>query len=121
MSQTTDDRIHLLAYTSQYSGTPDTIDGDLRAILGKAQRNNARDEITGVLFCQSGRLLQFIEGPEKSARDLLSRISGDRRHGAVEILFDEQISERGFKELGYGFFQPDQTGRVRSGTAEDDS
>ena len=48
------------------------------------------------MFYQNGRFLQFIEGPEKSARALFSRISRDPRHGTIEILFDEPISERGF-------------------------
>jgi hypothetical protein len=104
MSQTITNQVHLLVYTSQYSGTPDTIDADLKDIVSKAQRNNPGSRITGVLFYHGGRFLQFIEGPEDSTRELLSRISRDTRHGEVEILFDEQISERGFEQWAMDTF-----------------
>ena len=96
--------IHLLVYTSEYTGSDEQIDADIADILAAARRNNVRNGITGVLFHHNRRFLQFIEGPKHSINLLLEKIGKDPRHSSVELLFDEIISERGFGDWSMDSF-----------------
>jgi hypothetical protein len=44
--------------------------GDITSILESSLRNNARDNITGILLYRSGSVLQLLEGEE----DLVHRL-----------------------------------------------
>lgn len=96
--------VHLLVYTSEYTGAAEQLDADIADILYAARRNNARNGITGVLFHHNRRFLQFIEGPEHSVQVLLDKIGKDPRHRSVELLFDEVISGRGFSNWAMDSF-----------------
>jgi hypothetical protein len=93
---TPEESIHLIVYTSEYTGQPDTFGRDLQAIVASAKRNNRVHNITGAIFVHDGRFLEFLEGTETELRSLLKRISADTRHHNMKILFDDPISERGF-------------------------
>jgi len=68
---------------------------DLRA---QAQKNNARDEITGILVTQSGRFMQAIEGPQSTVEDTFLRIIVDPRHHSLALLSRRSIVKREFGE-----------------------
>ena len=75
--------------------------GSLQAIseiLGVSQRNNIRDGLTGALAVNDGWFLQVVEGPGPALDSLLRRLSGDERHGELELLSRRPVSGRLFRD-----------------------
>ncbi len=97
--------MHLIAYTSVYAGT--SVKADLASIVASSQKNNPAAEITGVMFFQRGRFLQFVEGEESAVRTLIAKIESDARHTSIEFLFDEPIPGRGLAQWNMDCFQLD--------------
>lgn len=73
-----------LFYTSRAT-TPAT-DDDLQRILAQADRNNPREQITGVLLFCEGRYVQALEGPRAQVSARYSRIANDPRHTDCVLL-----------------------------------
>ena len=96
--------MHLIVYTSVYSGLSENLNRDVYAILTVSRRNNFSAGITGVIFCHDGRFLQFLEGEEKSLRQLMDRVTADERHTEIRSLFDEPIQSRGFADWSMDYF-----------------
>ncbi len=65
-------------------------------ILAEARRNNARDDITGVLTFTGGRFVQILEGRNERLEDLLARLAVDHRHRDLKILARRTITHRDF-------------------------
>lgn len=64
-----------------------------------AQRNNTRDEITGVLICSSGVFFQTIEGRDEKIDRLFEKIRQDSRHTELLCLKTEKdVEERQYPE-----------------------
>jgi len=59
---------------------------DLDRILEASQRNNQRDDITGLLTFNGEVFVQFLEGPPGALRQLMYRLQGDPRHSDIIIL-----------------------------------
>jgi hypothetical protein len=68
----------------------------LAEILGQAERNNRRDQITGVIALHDGCFLQAAEGARSDLDRLLERVRRDARHREVRLLAFEPIAERAF-------------------------
>ena len=68
----------------------------LAELLGEAQRNNARDGLTGALAVHGGRFLQVIEGDPGSLDLLQRRLGRDRRHREIDVLDRRPIDRRAF-------------------------
>lgn len=100
----TQPNLHLIVYTSVYVGGAYDRNRDLDSIVAAAQRNNPAADITGVMFCQGGRFLQFLEGEESSLRQLMTKIEADARHDEIKYLFDESLPARGFAQWSMDFF-----------------
>lgn len=66
-------------------------------ILAEARRNNARDDITGVLTFTGGRFVQILEGRNDRLEDLLARLAVDHRHRDLNILARRTITHRDFQ------------------------
>lgn len=71
---------------------------DLDQLLAQAQRNNARDEITGLLYTDGHRFLQALEGPKTAVEDVFLRIIADPRHHALVLLLRRETRRREFGE-----------------------
>lgn len=71
---------------------------DLDALFAQANRNNARDEITGLLYTDGHRFLQVIEGPKATVEDAFLRIIADPRHHALVLLSRREVPAREFGE-----------------------
>ena len=67
---------------------------DLDRILEVSQRNNQRDDITGLLTFSGEVFVQFLEGPPEAVRRLMDRLQGDRRHSDIIILSEGAEHER---------------------------
>ena len=75
----------------------------LLVLLDKARRNNVRDGITGLLLYKGGDFMQVIEGDEATVRRTFGRIAADPRHGGIEVLVDEAVTQRAFGDWSMAF------------------
>lgn len=72
-------------------------------LLAVSRRNNARNDVSGLLVYCGGNFLQALEGPEDAVRATLQRITGDNRHGAIDILLEEKPQQRIFADWSMAF------------------
>ncbi len=79
---------------------------EIANIVSLAQRRNEQLEVTGALFCTSGRFAQILEGPEISVRILIRSIEADERHRGVRVLSEEILPERRFSEWSLAYKGP---------------
>lgn len=98
--------MHTIVYSSQIS-SKEPIDHLLKNITSVAQKNNYKQEITGVLFFHNNRFLQIIEGPKDELQQLMLKLKKDPRHRHIEILIDEAIENRSFEEWDMDSFNLD--------------
>jgi class 3 adenylate cyclase len=72
---------------------------DIRAIGAVSEKNNERDDLTGVLLCFRGVFYQIIEGEEEPLYRCFDRIKADPRHQDLFILnIEKDIPERMYAE-----------------------
>lgn len=71
---------------------------DVKSLLEVSQRNNARDEVTGLLYTDGKRFLQVLEGPKSVVEDAFLRIIADERHHALVLLSRRETARREFGE-----------------------
>ena len=64
----------------------------LQGIAKKAQENNKRDGIVGILILSGDQFLQVLEGPVRYVNQLYRKIVQDERHEEVELVLYEQIN-----------------------------
>ncbi len=84
-----------LIYSSK--STSDIITNlSIAIIVGEAERNNRRDDITGVLLTIDQDFVQVLEGEKNDLDRLLMRLKADRRHTDLEVLDRGQASRRLF-------------------------
>lgn len=83
---------------------------DLLAILRQSRSNNPASGVTGVLcVCPaSGIFLQVLEGGRSAVNTLYHRIATDPRHGCVELLAYEEVTERRFAGWAMGQVEASQ-------------
>lgn len=83
-----------LVYAS-IATTPLT-DAELEDLRWQAQRNNLRDEITGIMVTRDDRFLQALEGPQATVENTFLRIIVDPRHHSLTLLSRRSITKREF-------------------------
>jgi hypothetical protein len=83
-----------LIYVSSIN--PKTGGVDPAPILVTSRRNNARDQITGVLYSDGLRFMQVLEGPDEAVERAFKRISRDTRHRAIVVLSRRPVHRREF-------------------------
>ena len=66
-------------------------------ILGAAERNNRRDQITGVMLFHGGRVLQAVEGQRSDLDRLFTRLLADSRHTGLTVLATLPVESRRFE------------------------
>lgn len=89
--------MHLIVYTSKYTGLEEEIDSVLNNICLLSKRNNFKHDITGVLFYHNKRFLQIIEGNIDPLEKLMTILEHDARHKNIERLIDSSIPKRSFQ------------------------
>lgn len=61
-------------------------DRAIAALVDQAQRNNARDDLTGALIYNGNNFMQLLEGPVAKVEACLGLIRADSRHsGMIEV------------------------------------
>lgn len=82
-------------------------DVDVQVILGAAQINNRRLDVTGMLLQGNGYFAQVLEGRIEVVRALVAKIRRDQRHRALRILLEETIVTRQFPRWSMGLLRRD--------------
>ncbi len=72
------------------------------SILQTSRRNNPANGVTGVLCTNSYIFLQLLEGGRKEVSETYNRIARDPRHGDVQLLHMEEVTERKFAGWSMG-------------------
>lgn len=103
--------IHRLVYSSRCADGVG--EADVRDILETARRENAKTDITDILFLVNNEFLQVLEGP-LSVYGLFDRISKDPRHHSVELHVEEETPNRYFSQwsMAYALLDDKQTKRI---------
>lgn len=78
-------------------------DQDLQELLDQCRRDNARHNVTGILFYSHGNIAQLIEGEAEVLEPLFERIARDGRHSHVHKLVDRPIAMRSFEGWAMAF------------------
>ena len=90
--------MHLIIYTSEYTGREEDIDDVLADIVARSKINNLEFDITGLLFYHNGRFVQVLEGDRESLEGLMSILEEDGRHQNIQRIVDQTIKKRAFQE-----------------------
>ena len=77
---------------------------DLADLLEKAQQNNAKLGLTGMLLYAEGSFFQVLEGPADVVAAQYAKIERDPRHSQVTVVIQEPISRRYFDAWTMGFY-----------------
>ena len=94
---TPSDLITLCYISRRAPGVSDTevVDG----IVLPAMARNRRLDITGCLWFDAERFVQFLEGPRQSVLELYAAIERDPRHTDVSLLTSDPLDERAFERF----------------------
>ena len=85
-----------LLYSSQ--ATQNITEQDILNILQKSNKNNAREDITGVLVYGGNLFMQVLEGPELAVLKKYVTICEDQRNTNNKIIFITYTQKRMFGE-----------------------
>lgn len=101
--------LYQLAYISRSRSPLDQT--TLSDILDVSQRNNARDEITGVLKFHDDLFFQILEGERAAVEDCYhKRISYDSRHKGLSLTWCGFAESRTFSDWSMVYAGPDEIG-----------
>lgn len=76
---------------------------DLLEILSVSRRFNRQNGVTGLLLFDGKDFLQVLEGAEQAVNETYRRITQDRRHRDLSVLFEEQVDAAQFEQWSMGF------------------
>jgi len=76
---------------------------DLYIILRQARKNNKLNGVTGMLAYTDQHFFQILEGDEEIVSGLFKKISNDKRHSDIRILYESEVGMRSFPtwEMAY--------------------
>lgn len=101
--------MHELFYASE--AKKDISKDDILNILEVSRRDNKNLGITGILlyWTETNQFMQVLEGEKQIIFDLFNdKIRKDPRHYSVNLIFDGEIPERGFKDWSMAFKDLDE-------------
>ena len=77
----------------------------LAAILDSSERNNKRNNITGMMSYSDGNVMQVLEGEKETVLKTYQAVQLDLRHYDIFLLLEEEIATRIFASWSMGFRQ----------------
>lgn len=94
-----------MVFSLVYSSTTDHdwSQDELVAVLDWSRAWNSEHGVTGLLLYRDCAFMQFLEGDEPTVRALFGRISVDRRHQDIDLMWDHHTDTRRFAEWTMGF------------------
>ena len=93
-----DDDLVSLTYVSESMGSERLSDDELQALAQQSAENNARLDITGVLFHVEHFFIQTLEGKRQDVVKLYEHIARDPRHCQVTTLVIKRITKRAYSD-----------------------
>jgi hypothetical protein len=81
---------------------------DVLALAEASAQHNRTQEITGLLLQIGNYFVQVLEGDVVTVSALLTKISLDKRHTDVRVVYKNPIPERLFKQWNMGYFNIEQ-------------
>ena len=105
MSKTNSDHLFHLGYVS--TETRDLGSAGMVKLLTEARRINTSRDITGLLLHRDRSFYQVLEGAEDVVRQTFDSIEKDKRHTAIDVLFEGEVDEREFPDWQMGFLNLD--------------
>jgi hypothetical protein len=105
MSKTNSDHLFHLGYVS--TETLDLGSAGMVKLLTEARRINTSRDITGLLLHRYRSFYQVLEGAEDIVRQTFDSIEKDKRHTAIDVLFEGEVDEREFPDWQMGFLNLD--------------
>ena len=78
----------------------------LYKILVDSRVNNKLADVTGLLVYVDGQFLQVLEGEQEVVSALLEKISKDRRHKDVQVVYKTGIERRTFNAWLMAYVSP---------------
>lgn len=76
---------------------------DLEFLLSQARRNNAAEDLTGLLLYNDGCFVQYFEGPPAAVTGLIARLQRDQRHHHMIRMTEGPVEDRSFADWSMGF------------------
>jgi len=101
--------IYLSTPTHAYSQT------ELGDLLAECQANNAKRQLTGILFYAPQQLLQVLEGEAAVVQATYQRIEADPRHRNLLKLADKPIATRAFPDWSMALHELPASWPIRTG------
>jgi predicted DNA binding protein len=88
-----------------YSSTTDHdwSQDELVGLLEWSRDWNVAHDVSGLLLYRDCVFMQFLEGDEDTVRGLFARISRDRRHQDVDLMWTNQTGDRRFADWSMAF------------------
>ena len=93
--------VYSLVYVS--AARPPVSRASLRALLVQCRRDNAADQITGLLLYRDGTYMQMLEGDHDRVEALYSAIKSDPRHQEIITVRTRRQDHRQFPGWTMGF------------------
>jgi hypothetical protein len=78
-------------------------DEELKQLLIISNRNNQKENITGLLLYNDGSIIQVLEGEKEAVKALYDKIYKDHRHNGILKLDEGELSHRNFPDWSMGF------------------
>jgi hypothetical protein len=75
-------------------------DAALTELAAKASVRNAEIGVTGYLYFEKDRFVQYIEGDTPDVTELMSRIEKDSRHEVLHQIHADDVAKRRFPSWG---------------------
>ncbi len=98
-----DEPLAMLLYSSQ--ATHDFELPELGELVTRAQRRNRHMGVTGAIFYEGGRFLQWLEGPCQSLEILYDDIGHDGRHTDIQMIESGLTNARLFADWNMHLFR----------------
>lgn len=101
-------QIHRLLYRSDaiLSGSTETVEQQVAAIVDRSRRANETAGLTGALLLSGGEFIQVLEGRVEAVEATFERICCDLRHRRVRLLELAVAEDRVFAEWAMVRIQP---------------
>lgn len=73
---------------------------DLSKLSTTSTINNQTKGITGYLYFDNNRFLQYMEGDETTINEMVDKISHDKRHELLSLIKKQNLTDRRFPDWG---------------------
>lgn len=90
--------LYRIVYVSKAVGETGQSVQSLAHILGAAERNNRRDEVSGVMMFHGDEIVQIVEGARTDLDRLMRRVGADPRHCDLVVVEDRPVMQRRYRE-----------------------